>query len=658
MTSFIGDMDEAALVTDTTPGQPVIRHVNRAAIDLTGFPIKDLLNHGLRTLFGPDTDPLTVARIDQAIAQGEAVHAELALRHHNGGDLWADLRIVPVPNIEGGTGNFMVLLRDLSESRKSMQQKLVLERLLASVFAAVDHGLMILDEDGRFIAINKAFSQLSGWRDVDLLGRPYTELLVDPEGALTPRKAGRFESRFPLKLRRHDRTEIQIVAKSSIIRPEGSAHYHLIVVENAPAAERPFLASVSAPPGDIVPEQIGATQEFGRALASGALDPEDFAASAAARLAAQQEPRTLVAGSLKLIGLNDIRESLGARWDQVADQVRETATRIVESSLDPDDNFSLNGEDNFVICFYELTEQEAVIKAGAIAREIKATLARDLGLATEPRIAANASKISFSNADMQSGVNVLDMILGKLEEARKALEASYDDVIREAMENAEIEIGPVVTRAGERAPMVQAMLVRDVRAKLDEVRIARGEDEAMIAEIDLLLLGSTARHLYKTIATGKPPVFIVPLAFSTLAARRTGTKAITLCRSLSAAVRQHLIFDLVEVPADIAPMRMEEVVGQLKPFCRAVMLRPARPESRLVDFARQRLSMVSTRFSSIGTSDQELTRFGKFLENAHLHRCRVLVDAVPTMADAHHLGAIGVDLMAGPGVTGSQAPAQ
>ncbi|MFM9644427.1 hypothetical protein, partial [Streptomyces turgidiscabies] len=91
--------------------------------------------------------------------------------------------------------------------------------------------------------------------------------------------------------------------------------------------------------------------------------------AAAERLENQPAPRSLVAGSLKLVGLNEIRDSLGDRWPVLADRARRAAAEIVERSLAATDTFSLNGEDCFVICFAELTEAEAVVKAGAIARE-------------------------------------------------------------------------------------------------------------------------------------------------------------------------------------------------------------------------------------------------------------------------------------------------
>src|SRR5690606_8364581 len=63
------------------------------------------------------------------------------------------------------------------------------------------------------------------------------------------------------------------------------------------------------------------------------------------------EAGPLVAGSLELLGLDDVRQALGDEWDSVAGLVNEMAEVEFRAAIDPEDVCFAFGEASFLICF-------------------------------------------------------------------------------------------------------------------------------------------------------------------------------------------------------------------------------------------------------------------------------------------------------------------
>jgi len=88
---------------------------------------------------------------------------------------------------------------------------------------------------------------------------------------------------------------------------------------------------------------------------------------------ARLEPQTLAtvaAGRLNLMGLAEIREELGPRWDELAEKVQAIAEKVVAKHLVPGDVFERHGDDSYILLFANLTRAEAEFKCLAIRNEI------------------------------------------------------------------------------------------------------------------------------------------------------------------------------------------------------------------------------------------------------------------------------------------------
>jgi len=91
----------AVCLTDPHREDNPIVFVNRAFIELTGYPGAELLGRNCRLLQGPDTDPATIAEMRRAIVEQEVVVVELRNYRKDGTAFWNALHLGPIHDSEG-----------------------------------------------------------------------------------------------------------------------------------------------------------------------------------------------------------------------------------------------------------------------------------------------------------------------------------------------------------------------------------------------------------------------------------------------------------------------------------------------------------------------------------------------------------------------------
>lgn len=84
-------------------------------------------------------------------------------------------------------------------------------------------------------------------------------------------------------------------------------------------------------------------------------------------LAGQSRP---LGGQVQFLGLDEVKEALGARWEQKKEFIRTLCQRIIKPHIGNTDICIEYGELGFVVLFGELDDEKATIKCGLIKAEI------------------------------------------------------------------------------------------------------------------------------------------------------------------------------------------------------------------------------------------------------------------------------------------------
>lgn len=153
--------------------------VNRKLCDIVGYPHDELLKLSLRDITHPD-DLATDAQHASRMLDGEIQSYTLEKRYvrKDRSLVWIQLTVSLVRDEDGKPDYFIAVIEDI-DARKTAEQAL---RQAATVFESASEGVIICDTDGNMLAVNRAFTQITGYAEAEALGRNPRMLRSDRHG--------------------------------------------------------------------------------------------------------------------------------------------------------------------------------------------------------------------------------------------------------------------------------------------------------------------------------------------------------------------------------------------------------------------------------------------------------------------------------------------
>jgi len=147
----------------------LIVSTNRRAEELFGYPDGSLVGQPASRLFASQGEH---ARAEDLffprMARGEDARHERRFRRRDGSLIWCLVSGSPLVPGHPEAGNVWVFA-DISE-RKEAEEEL---RLSATVIAHIADGVMVVDTEGRIIAVNPAFTTITGYAEAEAIGQPW-----------------------------------------------------------------------------------------------------------------------------------------------------------------------------------------------------------------------------------------------------------------------------------------------------------------------------------------------------------------------------------------------------------------------------------------------------------------------------------------------------
>ncbi|QFU82924.1 PAS domain S-box protein [Natronorubrum aibiense] len=132
-------------------------HVNERAEELLGYSSDELVGERVWDVFPGGTRSELVDRYEEAMETQESISWE---RYSQSLDLWMEIHVYP-----SETG-LSVYFRDITARKRRERQLEQYERIIETI----DDGIYVIDEDGRFTAVNDAYTSLTGYNRDELLG--------------------------------------------------------------------------------------------------------------------------------------------------------------------------------------------------------------------------------------------------------------------------------------------------------------------------------------------------------------------------------------------------------------------------------------------------------------------------------------------------------
>jgi PAS domain S-box-containing protein len=575
----------------------VIASANDAFCRTTGQTHAELIGKPFAALIAAGSDPSHWAEIMRAAGLRSSVRTELLCMRKNGSPFWFGLHVMPA--CTPSSKCFVVLGRDITESMQARQQQAAVQGLLAKVFQRVNAPVAIVSEAGIIQMSNPAMDELLGYPPGRLVGKSSMDCVrPDHRSALiTAREKQHQDGRdytLATYLLRADGLAVPVELSSAIVQREDLRQFRIVTV-------------------------------FRRQEAASTVH---------------------VAGKIRLIGLEEVKQALGPRWTDVAARATATAEHVVKRRCGSRDTYSRTSDGGLLICFAEGTEEEAAFRAAAMAREIRNRLIGEGATEASANVSAVTAAVEVPHVPGQSPDMLATVIAERLNSRLAQIEAKARETLRQAVNTATCQLEAVRSRRS-----------RDIIAYV--ARLPRQQEESILAaysslpmqdrqefDFDRLVLGVAADAIVTELARGESQLVLVNVDFEVFLHRQRTERYVAACQALDNRLRERLILVLTGIPHGFPSSRMLDCVMRLRPFCHSVGFQSDSMEAPPIDQSLLGTAMVVLAADGRSLLDAaQLAKLAKLVDGLHAHHARVMVRHVDSWKDATLLARVGVDLL-------------
>ena len=318
---------------------------------------------------------------------------------------------------------------------------------------------------------------------------------------------------------------------------------------------------------------------------------------------------TLLAGSIELLGMDEIKRSLGPAWSAVAGRARDIAEETIREHLTSEDTIQRHGEDSFILCFGTAQKAQAKAITQTIADRIRERLEREAPR-SEVKVQHTVAEVEWRTIEPK-GQSIVDSIAEALKKVREEAEAAAEAWRNRLLKEATIRFGPVWNAGGRVVPIYRTLLDKNTgEHALERMRAitCNTQMKETLFELDCMLLGRAIQALH-TLLDGKGRTsLLIPINFTTLQERANRDQYLKLCRAMPELYRRFLIFELHGAPVGMPAARAIEIALMLKIYSHGVVVEAPLVWGRMQDFAVNSIFGISVSARSLPQRLPEATK--------------------------------------------------
>jgi len=485
-------------VAEDEESPPIISEVSDRFVQFCGRAREAMLGETIATIAAPDAP---MEGIEAALRGYRAYRGDLPCVSADGAAKFLGLHLMPV-NGEGVNSRHYVLIgRDITAQRRESAQSKQVQSLLLKSFMMTGQAMAIVAGDERVVMANPRLESMlgvgvgsiNGWRVMQIVLPPYRQLVSDARAAAT----GTCQVDVEL-----DAPSSAPVAVSLRFAPMGGEELRGFTMVSALPYRR----------GVTLPVQLR------------------------------------MAGKIRFVSLESIRELVGDKWEEGAARILDVAEAMIRKRLQPGDVIARTTDRGFTICFAGGSEEEASELAASIAREIRHFLLTRGTHESLLGITAVTSKVA-TNAQGEPDMAQVSRHMAAVETLVKERARPAPDFV------------PVVS-AGD-GVVVASMLCTGGPESEGGARQAFPE-----SDIDQELAALSAAAGLEVFNS-----LLVDVGFSTLSEAASAARYLAACEALPREVCERLYFVLSPLPRRAAQTELQTVMRRFGLFCAGFGLR-------------------------------------------------------------------------------------
>jgi len=165
----------AVVLTDADlgPGGCKILYCNPAFCRMTGYAAAELIGQTPRILQGPLTDPAVLQRLRACLAAGQPFEGQATNYRKGGSSYHVEWKTWPIFNDLGQLTHYISVQQDITQLLQAQQ----MQALMGLALDEAPSSVLITDAQQHVIYANRAFAELSGYAQADILGKKPGQLL-------------------------------------------------------------------------------------------------------------------------------------------------------------------------------------------------------------------------------------------------------------------------------------------------------------------------------------------------------------------------------------------------------------------------------------------------------------------------------------------------
>jgi hypothetical protein len=284
---------------------------------------------------------------------------------------------------------------------------------------------------------------------------------------------------------------------------------------------------------------------------------------------------SIIAGSLELIGLDDVRNIVGDAWPSIAAKVNEIVLDELQRCLDPSDIFRRHGEASFLIQFDGLDKTAAENKAQRTALRIRAAL-----IGRVPEI-ADAISIKHFVVDVDpstlkdDGPSIADTLFERLVDMRKSADTSLQPDRRPLIKDVQVQFSPV-WHVQKQVTILNRCLLNSIYGgtALSQFQSLVDTEEmaASYAELDYLTLTQSLEALHRVVQAGRTAMMLVPVDFSTILNQASVVEYVRLLQAMPDGYRKYVTIEIGAVSISHPASSLLQIAGLLGRYVKYVAI--------------------------------------------------------------------------------------
>ena len=571
----------------------VVAMANDAFCRVTGRSHDELTGETFAS-FAAEADCDRWAAILRAVREHSSIRSQMLCSRQSGAPFWLGLHLMPV---RGSSPSCFVLLgRDITEMLHASQQQTAIQGLLAKVFLCVKAPVAIVSDTGLIHMTNPAMDDLLGYAPGELVGKRAVDCNAPSfrPAAITAVQRQADDGQgysMATRLACADGREVPVELTSTTMQRDDLRRFRIITV----------LHRLDVPPATVH-----------------------------------------VAGKIRLIGLDEVKEALGPRWATVAARAMSSAEHVIRRRCGSHDTWSRTADGGFLICFATATEDEAAFRASAMAREIRTRLIGEGETEAMATVSAIAAAVDVPQVPGRSA-DMLATVIGERLNSRLAqIEAHARDTLRLAVHSMSCRLEPVRDRRTHGTVAHFARLPLEQEQRILAAYSTLPMNERQNFDFDRLVLGVAANQVISEIAKGGGMLVLVNVDFEVFLDRHRTERYVAACHALDNRLRQRLILVLSGLPKGVPKSRVLDCVMRLRPFCHGIGFQSDSMEVPLVEFSLLAAAIIVLQDTGASV---DTARLAKAVDSLHAYQARVLVRHVTSWVAVKPLAQLGVDLV-------------